>query len=340
MIKICICGGGALGHVCSGVLSANENVLLNILTRNPEKWGKKIEVTDSEGKKYIGRINEISDNPETVVKNCDIVFLCLPGYAIENELKCIKPYLSKKTVVGSIVCSTGFFFAAHKIFDSQSKLFGFQRTPFIARVGVYGHSANLLGYKPKVYIATENILDTEVFRQLVGKLWITSVELLKSFYEVSLTNSNPILHTGRLYSLFHNWDGKPFDRNILFYEEWSDDSSDTIIKMDEEFFSLLGKLPVEKDSILPLLKYYESSDAASLTKKIKSIPAFRGLLSPMKETDNGFVPDFQNRYFTEDFPFGLRFIKELAEKYDISTPVIDKVYEWGMGKINCNNLLG
>ncbi len=340
MIKICICGGGALGHVCAGVLISNEDVTLNILTRNPEKWSAIIEVTDSNGKKYNGRINEISDNPETVVKNCDIVFLCLPGYAIENELKCIKPYLSKKTVVGSVVCSTVFFFAAHKIFEAQTKLFGFQRTPFIARVGVYGHSANILGYKSQVYIATENITDSEKFRQLVEKLWITPVGLLNGFYEVSLTNSNPILHTGRLYSLFHNWDGNPFDHNILFYEEWSDDSSETIIKMDEEFFRLLGKLPVEKDSILPLLKYYESSDATSLTKKIKSIPAFQGLLSPMKETDNGFIPDFQNRYFTEDFPFGLRFIKELAEKYEISTPVINEVYEWGMGKINCNNSFG
>ncbi|MBO7145764.1 MAG: NAD/NADP octopine/nopaline dehydrogenase family protein [Salinivirgaceae bacterium] len=339
-MKICICGGGALGHVCAGVLISNEDVTLNILTRNPEKWSAIIEVTDSNGKKYNGRINEISDNPETVVKNCDIVFLCLPGYAIENELKCIKPYLSKKTVVGSVVCSTGFFFAAHKIFEAQTKLFGFQRTPFIARVGVYGHSANILGYKSQVYIATENITDSEKFRQLVEKLWITPVGLLNGFYEVSLTNSNPILHTGRLYSLFHNWDGNPFDHNILFYEEWSDDSSETIIKMDEEFFRLLEKLPVEKDSILPLLKYYESSDATSLTKKIKSIPAFQGLLSPMKETDNGFIPDFQNRYFTEDFPFGLRFIKELAEKYEISTPVINEVYEWGMGKINCNNSLG
>ncbi|MBR2196058.1 MAG: NAD/NADP octopine/nopaline dehydrogenase family protein [Salinivirgaceae bacterium] len=339
-MKICICGGGALGHVCAGVLISNEDVTLNILTRNPEKWSAIIEVTDSNGKKYNGRINEISDNPETVVKNCDIVFLCLPGYAIENELKCIKPYLSKKTVVGSVVCSTVFFFAAHKIFEAQTKLFGFQRTPFIARVGVYGHSANILGYKSQVYIATENITDSEKFRQLVEKLWITPVGLLNGFYEVSLTNSNPILHTGRLYSLFHNWDGNPFDHNILFYEEWSDDSSETIIKMDEEFFRLLGKLPVEKDSILPLLKYYESSDATSLTKKIKSIPAFQGLLSPMKETDNGFIPDFQNRYFTEDFPFGLRFIKELAEKYEISTPVINEVYEWGMGKINCNNSFG
>ena len=53
----------------------------------------------------------------------------------------------------------------------------------------------------------------------------------------------------------------------------------------------------------------------------------------MKETDKGWIPDFGSRYFTEDFPFGLFYIKKLAEKYGISTPVIDKVYNWGMSKI-------
>ena len=333
MTKICICGGGALGHVCAGVLASNENVSLNILTRNPEKWSNRIEATDCNGKIYKGNINEISDDPGIVVNNCDIVFLCLPGFAIESELKKIKPCLSEKTVIGSIVCSTGFFFAAHKIFDSQTKLFGFQRTPFIARVKEYGHSANLLGYKPQVFIATENISDTKSFKQLIEELWITPVGLLNNYYEASLTNSNPILHTGRLFSLFHNWDGTPFDHNILFYEEWTDNSSEIIIEMDEEFFKLLENLPVEKGSIVPLLDYYESSDVASLTRKIRSIPAFQGLLSPMKETENGFVPDFKNRYFIEDFPFGLRFIKELTEKYEISSPVINNVYEWGMKRI-------
>lgn len=37
-------------------------------------------------------------------------------------------------------------------------------------------------------------------------------------------------------------------------------------------------------------------------------------------------------YFTEDFPFGLRFIVDLARKHGVETPKIDIVYEWGMSK--------
>ncbi len=53
----------------------------------------------------------------------------------------------------------------------------------------------------------------------------------------------------------------------------------------------------------------------------------------MKAVSGGWIPDFGSRYFTEDFPFGLRFIKELALKYNVKTLAIDKVYRWGMSKI-------
>ena len=330
MLRICICGGGSLGHVCAGVLASNHAVSVNVFTRKPDLWNNTIEVKDCNGKQYLGKLAVVSSSPEEAVKNCDIVFFCLPGYAIENELKAIKPFISDSAIVGSIVCSSGFFFFAHKVLGDGAKLFGFQRTPFIARVEKYGYSANLLGYKPQVSIAVENVLDNEKFRLTVEKLWQTPVKLLNSFYEVSLSNSNPILHTGRLYSMFHNWDGSSFDHIILFYEEWTDESSNTILEMDKEFFRLLEKLPITKGSIIPLLDYYECNDAQSLTKKISSIPAFRGIVSPMKEVQDGWIPDFQNRYFTEDFPFGLKFINDLAKSKGVFTPMINEVFEWGI----------
>lgn len=333
MIKVCICGGGSLAHVCAGVLSSQPEVEVNILTRKPQLWSHQIDVYDAEGKLYRGQMAEISSRPDDVLPECDIIFLCLPGFAIESTLKTIKPYVGN-VVVGSIVSSTGFFFVAHKVFGEGTRLFGFQRVPFIARTTEYGRSANLLGYKPQLAIAVENIEDKESFRQLVEKLWITPTKLLSSHFEASLTNSNPILHTGRLYSMWKDWNGEVYDHNILFYKEWTDEASRILIDMDKEFMQLLDVLPVKKGAIPSLLEYYESHDAHSLTKKISNIPAFQNILSPMKETSwGGYIPDFQSRYFTEDFPHGLRYIWQLAKEKGISTPIIDKVYKWGIEKI-------
>lgn len=140
MTKVCICGGGSLAHVCAGVLSSQPEVEVNIFTRKPELWSHQLEVTDSRGKVYNGNLNIISNSPEEALKDCDIVFLCLPGFAIEGTLNSIKPYIGN-AVVGSIVCSTGFFFAAHRILGEGARLFGFQRVPYIARTKEYGHTA-------------------------------------------------------------------------------------------------------------------------------------------------------------------------------------------------------
>ena len=333
MTKVCICGGGSLAHVCAGVLSSQPEVEVNIFTRKPELWSHQLEVTDSRGKVYNGNLNIIDNSPEEALKDCDIVFLCLPGFAIEGTLNSIKPYIGN-AVVGSIVCSTGFFFAAHRILGEDARLFGFQRVPYIARTKEYGHTANLLGYKPQLAIAVENVEDNEAFRQLVETLWMTPVKLLGSHYEVSLTNSNPILHTGRLYSMWKDWDGEVYDHNILFYKEWTNEASQMLIDMDAEFMQLLDLLPVTKGAIPSLLKYYESQDAESLTRKITSIPAFQNITSPMKEVGGVWIPDFESRYFTEDFPYGLKYIWQLAHENNIYCPNIDLVYEWGMSKIS------
>lgn len=280
----------------------------------------------------MGPLHCVSHDPHEALSDADMVLLCLPGYAIEDTLQHIKPHLGN-AIVGSIVCSTGFFFAAHRVLGDTIPLFGFQRVPYIARTSCYGRSAKLLGYKPQLAIAVEHVPDSESFRRLVETLWQTPVKLLHSHYEASLTNSNPILHTGRLFSMWRHWSGAPYDHNILFYKEWTDEASQTIIDMDAEFMQLLRALPVDASAIPSLLEYYESHDADSLTRKICSIAAFQHITSPMKEVFGGWVPDFQSRYFTEDFPYGLSFIWKLAHEHAIPCPNIDRVYGWGMSKL-------
>ena len=324
-LNICICGGGSLGHVCAGVLASRHSVRVSILSGHPSDWGNIVSVTDPDGKVYTGPIAKVSSDPAEVVKGSDIVLLCVPGYLIEKTLQSIKPFVGD-AAVGSVVCSTGFFFFAHKILGENAKLFGFQRVPYIARVSEYGSKALLLGYKSSLLAALENIPDP--FTDTLQALFGTPVAKADNYLQVSLTNSNPILHTGRLFTMFKGQEERVFDHNILFYKEWTDEASRKLIEMDEEFFRLLDKLEVK--GIPTLLDYYESTDAASLTRKISSIGAFQAITSPMVPCDGGWKLDKSSRYFTEDFPFGLRWIKELAADNNIETPVIDEVYAWGM----------
>ena len=337
MKTICICGGGSLGHVVAGYLSAKHNVKVNILTQRPDLWNNELEISTPEGEMLVGKLNVVSDKPEVALRDASIVLLCLPGYAIREELIKIKPYVNEDTFVGTVFSSTGFFFEAMNLLDSNVPLWGFQRVPFIARTQEYGKSAKLLGYKSGHNIAIERCEDKETFRTIVEELFDADVRLLNNYYEASLTNSNPLLHTSRLYTMFGGEnEGKVFPRMILFYEEWTTEAAQLLIDMDKEFFEVLKHLPVSPDYLPPILEYYESHDAVSLAHKLSSIQGFKGITSPMIETEEGWVPDFKSRYFTEDFPHGLKYIWNLAHEKGVDTPNINRVYEWGMGKISDN----
>lgn len=337
MKTVCICGGGSLGHVLAGWLSAHHYAKVNILTNRPSQWTHTIEIDTPDGKLLKGNIDVVSNLPEQAVVSADVVILCLPGFLIREELEAIKPHLSRDTFVGCVFSSTGFFFEAKSILDERQPLWGFQRVPFISRVQEYGRKAHLLGYKDSHRVAVENVSEEEKSKFIA---WLqeclgSPVKMLKNYFEASLTNSNPLLHTSRLYTMFGGEnEGKVYPRMQLFYEEWTESAADLYIKMDEEFFRLLKKLPVTDGFLPTALEYYESFDAKSLAEKLSSIQGFKGITSPMIEVEGRWVADYSSRYFTEDFPYGLKYIWQLAHENRVPCPYIDKVYQWGISKIS------
>ena len=337
-MNITICGGGNLGHVCAGFLASQEENQVSLLTTKPDLWSHHINVVDNKGKVYQGRLSRISCKPSEVIPDAEMVLLCLPGYAIANELEAIAAYLAPSCWVGTIVSNTGFFFEAFKNLPKSQPLFGFQRVPFISRIIQYGKEAELKGYKDSLSIAVEQTENKETIRNRLEQLFCTPVKLLGSHYEVSLSNSNPLLHTSRLYTMWHDWKpGVSYERNPGFYSEWTIEASELYIAMDEEFQLLLRRLGLKEGCIPTVLKYYESKDAESLTKKISSIPAFQGIASPMMLNKFGmYEPDFTSRYFTEDFNYGLKYIHQKCQECKLLCPDIDFVYNWGVKCLNKN----
>ena len=334
-MKICICGGGNLGHVVAGFVAAQKKHEVCLLTRHPERWSQDLTIEAPVETTFTGHLNGLYSDAQQAVSDADIVLLCLPGYAIRETLLQIKDFLRPGTAVGSVVSSTGFFFEAMELLPSSQPLFGFQRVPFISRIIEYGHKARLMGYKDSLELAIEQSSNPESLRLVLQQMLRTPIHLLKSHYEVSLSNSNPLLHPSRLYSLWKDWhEGIVYDRIPLFYEEWTEEAAELYIQMDNELQALLEQLPVRKGSIATVLDYYESTDAVSLARKLRSIEAFKGILAPMKEVEGGYVPDFHSRYFTEDFPYGLAIVHRLTHEKGVPSPTIDMIYDWGIKWVN------
>ena len=178
MRKICICGGGNLGHVAAGFIAWRKQFEVSLLTRHPEQWSRQLIIDRPDGQNLTTTLSRISNDPHEVVADADIVLLCLPGFSIREVLLQIRDHLRKDAAVGSVVSSTGFFFQAMEVLPADTPLFGLQRVPFISRIKEYGHRATLLGYKERLCVAVEQTRHREELRLTVEQLFNTPTRLM------------------------------------------------------------------------------------------------------------------------------------------------------------------
>lgn len=163
------------------------------------------------------------------------------------------------------------------------------------------------------------------------KMFSIPCHSLPDYLSVTFTSSNPILHTSRLYSTFkYNPAEYEYDRNFMFYEEWNDESSKMLIACDRELQMICNEIKgLDLSNVVSLCDYYESHTVEDMTKKISGIKAFKGIDSPMIQKNNGkWVIDWNSRYFTADFPYGLAIIYSFAKTINIETPNIGTVLSW------------
>lgn len=330
-LNVCIVGGGNIGSLLLGDIGSKSNVSVRLFTSSPEKWNDVIDVCSIDNSvKYSGKIDLISNKPQEVIGDADIILFTVPSNIFLSIFLKIKPFIKPKTWVGVMPGNGGIEFYAKEIAETGCTLFGFQRVHGISRVKEYGKSVYDLGKKREVHIAAiPSERTTEVCSVMEGLLDL-ACNPLPNYLNITLTPSNPILHTTRLYSLFHDYHGDLYwDRIIDFYEEWTNESSRMLIACDEELQKLCSKLKgLDLTGVKSLKEHYESKTPEMLTDKISNIPAFKGIKSPMLKAERGYIPDFQSRYFLEDFPYGLCIIKGFCDVVGIDTPAINKVLLW------------
>jgi hypothetical protein len=327
-MKITILGAGNIGTAIAAYLSTKEEYEVHLYTNR--NVSNIIDVEDTErNENYQSGYISISNDLQIVLQNADYVFITYPSQILYETFLSITKFLTKNTKIVVVPGTGGVEFYSHLITSKECTLVGLQRVPAICRLKKYGKSVRISGWKNQLNISCIPLNSQQQITDNLTKMFNINTIPVGKYYNVTLTPSNPILHTARLYRLFNDFDNeKIYPRRIKFYEEWDNFSSEILIKCDTELQTVYKIMSNNDDKVISLLSYYDSFDANSLTKKIKSIKAFQGIYTPMVARNSGFIPDLSSRYFTEDFPFGLCIIKGLALIYKIETPTIDTVIRW------------
>jgi opine dehydrogenase len=330
-MNICILGGGNIGTLIMGDLGRNEDISVRLLTSRPDEWNHNIEVCDNDGIfKYSGRVDMISNNPEEVISDADIIISTLPSNLFNITIQSIKPFVKVGAWIGVMPGNGGSEFYCNELIESGCTMFGFQRIYGIARIKEYGKSVYDLGKKKQLYIGAIPACNTAEICNVMERLLNVKCSPLVNYLQVTLTPENPILHTARLYEMFHNYSEEIYwEKMINFYTEWTDEASTMLIGCDEEVQTLCRSLDrIDLNGVGSVKDYFGAYTPQQMTMKISNIISLKDIKSPMIITEKGYIPDLKSRYFVEDFPFGLCIIKSFCKMIDLKTPLIDKILMW------------
>lgn len=332
-MRITIAGGGNIGTQFA-VHCAEKGHDVVMYTSKPEVFSKHLNIVDDDGRTtHEGDIVYATNDPEQAFRDADFIMVTMPSTMMKSIAEAIYDHSGRQSIIGVVPGNGGSECAFGKCIDRGNVFFGIERVPAIARLVKKGQTVKSTGYRDELHVSALPIGNAEKCAELISGIFDMPCKVIPNFLNLTMTPSNPILHTTRLRTLFRDWHpGVTYESIPLFYEEWDDASSELLIACDEEVQEICKALPeYQLDYVKSLREHYESPTVEAMTKKISSIQAFKGLTTPTVKVEGGLIPDLHSRYFTADFSYGLTIIKQIADFVGVETPNIVEIMDWYKG---------
>lgn len=329
-MNITIIGGGNIGTQFAVHCIEKKHKVI-IYTSKPEQFQNELTIiNDSNEITHKGTIECATNNTKTAFEKADLIFVTIPAFMMKETAEKIRPYFRKGLYIALIPGTGGGECAFKDAIEKGCIIFGLQRVPSVARLTEYGKTVCATGYRDTLHLAAIPKSETKNCCSIINEIFEMPVVDLPNYLCVTMTPSNPILHTSRLKTLFDDYNkDKIYNYIPLFYEEWSIKSSELLFKNDEEVQNICKSLSqFDLTNVKSLKLHYESNTAEELTNKMRSIKSLQGLKTPSIETKNGLIPDFNSRYFTADFPYGLEILVQIGKIAGVSTPNLQETLDW------------
>ena len=359
-LQITICGCGNLGHVFAGLFGNRDDIHLNILVSTEEKAAQLNKTMMQTGvtvhtptDTVMGKPNLITADPSKAIPNAQLILLCVPSHIETQTLNRILPHITHTPYIGTIPAPGGFDWKARHLLKQHNKsatIFGLGYIPHMCKIAQYGQTVHVLGSKLINALVTMPSERTPEVCDIMSHLLQTPVIDLHYFLNMTLHPGNQLLHPGIMYDLFKDWNGTPLPEQPLFYESASTSAAELLQTMSDELITLKGALENQIPNlhlpfVFPLHQaiiygYGEAiQNPATLHTTITTNRAYAGLRTPMIQQNDGWIPDWNSRFFHEDIPHGLVVLRGIADLLNISLPTIDTLLNWAQTKMNCEYLI-
>lgn len=308
-LRVVLCGGGALAHCLGGVIGADRDVQVVMLTQRPGQWSNHVLVRH--GAHVVAGAIAATDDP-AVIGNAHLALVAAPAFAHAPILARLVPHLRPGCWVGALPAVGGFDGLVRSLAPRHRRVLGALRAPYNARVIGYGRAVEVFGVAPRLDVVCAPGASLAEAVDLVGSLLGLPVRGVAPFLLATL------FHPARIHELLLQADVS----GQRFYADWGDEAGRAYLAMDAELAALRAALGCDLPG-LDALGHYGVGDAAALAQRIRA-------LAGLPDVDIPFAHgrlDRTHRFVREDLPFGLGIARRYARRCGIPAPVMARVFK-------------
>ncbi|VWD59908.1 hypothetical protein BLA50215_07206 [Burkholderia lata] len=319
-MKVAVCGGGSIALTAAAVLAARPGFEVSVLTREPSGWSDVATIHFGDRLRLAGPV-AATDDPARAIGASDWVLLAVPAFAHATLLEHIRPFLAPHAWVGCLGCAAGFDWRVARALGSSVRYFGLQRTPWVARTIVRGQVVHVTAVRSRVGIAGHPARELAALAPRLSDAFGLELRPLNGYLSVTLGFDNPALHPPRLFALYGS--GRPVPQSVRLYGDWNDVASAHLLCLDDELARIRSALNVPDE--VGACAHFGANSPDVVTALIRSMAPLRHIAVPSRADGS---PDTDDRFFQEDFAYGLAIHRELGRLARVETPVLDTMLGW------------
>lgn len=326
-MKVAVLGGGNGAHAIAADLSLGG---IAVKMWEHPKFSEKFQRTLQSGKieiegvarQGIAELAEVTMDLKKAIKGVDLIMVVMPAFGHEEIARLCAPLVEESQTIILIPGNAGSF-----VFMKTFKELNVKKNLTLCETSTLPYATRLIGSAHVKVLIKARIVPLGVFP---AKETNKVVEKFKSLYpetiaarnviEAAINNPNPIVHSAG--SLLNAGRIEYSSGEFYFYKEGLTKAvGNLIVAMDEERIAISKALGV---------RIYSTEETSSDSFLNTSMDVLFGSGSPprleLEPAGKQRSPsNLEDRFITEDVPFGLVFMASLGKMIGVHVPVMEAV---------------
>jgi opine dehydrogenase len=330
-MKVAVLGGGNGAHTIAADLTLKGlSVNMFEMEQFASSMQKVFETGEIEMTGVAGRgkakLNLVTTDLAAAIRDVEVIFIPLPGFAISNYAKLLAPHLTENQMV---VIMPGTLAALE--FRQTLRASGNLKDIIVAEVGGLPFATRLIAPGK---VQTFHIRAVCALAAIPGNKGPVVYEKIKGLYPFALKKTVIETGLGHLTPLLHPagclLNAGRIERShgeFYMYEEGMTPSVVRVIEaLDQERLQIGKRLEIDLPTGVDMMVESAYGPRGTLWESLNGSAG----LTPVKGP-----PSLENRYVTEDIPYGLVAWASIGDAVGVETPVMDALIALGaviMGK--------